>query len=66
MVTDGDDRVMLTSEGELMIEDVIKDDMGQFECVATRGQDRVNATTTFDVYGEFGSSIQSFVTRCRA
>ena len=52
MVTEDDDRIMLTSEGELLIEDVTKRDMGEYECVATRGMDHVNSTTSFEVYGE--------------
>ena len=47
-----DDRYIEDAErGELLIEDVVTTDAGNFTCVATRGADRVTASVSIEVQG---------------
>jgi hypothetical protein len=51
LLEDGDDRIKVTPQGELLIEDMMKSDEGKYTCSATRYEIEMSKSTTIYTNG---------------
>ena len=51
LLDDDDDRIKITPEGELLIDDMMKSDEGKYTCTAKRFQAKISKSTTIYTQG---------------
>ena len=58
LLDDEDDRIKITLEGELLIEDMMKSDEGRYTCTAKRFHSKISKSTTIYTQGSLLSELK--------